>query len=256
MQDCVFYTFDVKTCIKSSINEPTTFIQFGKNTTSYLLHVCTGSNQQLCHFFAGYLEEGLLVTDTKKIRHNYFKQSTFIFDVLSVLPTDFLYFIPQIGPHATWVRHCTMYTILASTNTTTHVLVTVWNNWDCSTLTCYEINLFGLQIERKVDSLKQLIEKYTLFGYWESNLGDHSSAQYSALLGKNHSACECEVLVTNIIHTFSSLITLWATSSSSFGCSHLSEVATADVFKHPHRTFGSVLRRMPFLMQPTDSRET
>ena len=30
----------------------------------------------------------------------------------------------------------------------------------------------------------------------------------------------------------------------------------ADVFKHPHRTFGSVLRRMPFLMQLTDSRET
>ena len=44
-------------------------------------------------------------------------------------------------------------------------------------------------------------------------------------------------------------------SSSSFGCSH-SGVATADVFKHLHRRFGSVLRRMPFLMQPTDSRET
>ena len=27
-------------------------------------------------------------------------------------------------------------------------------------------------------------------------------------------------------------------------------------FKHPHRTFGSVLCRMPFLTQPTDSRET
>ena len=33
-------------------------------------------------------------------------------------------------------------------------------------------------------------------------------------------------------------------------------VATADIFKHLHRRFGSVLRRMPFLMQPTDSRET
>ena len=36
------------------------------------------------------------------------------------------------------------------------------------------------------------------------------------------------------------------TSSSSFGCSHLSGVATADVFKHPHRRFDSVLRQMPF----------
>ena len=45
-------------------------------------------------------------------------------------------------------------------------------------------------------------------------------------------------------------------SSSSFGCSHLSGVATADVFKHPHTIFGSVLRRMPFLTQPTDSRKT
>ena len=27
-------------------------------------------------------------------------------------------------------------------------------------------------------------------------------------------------------------------------------------FKHPHRTFGNVLRRMHFLTQPTDGRET
>ena len=44
-------------------------------------------------------------------------------------------------------------------------------------------------------------------------------------------------------------------TSSSFGCSH-SGVATADVFRHLHGRFGSVLRRMPFLTQPTDSRET
>ena len=53
-----------------------------------------------------------------------------------------------------------------------------------------------------------------------------------------------------------SKLCLTSSSSSSFGCSHLSGVVTADVFKHPHRTFGSVLRRMPFLTQPTDSRET
>ena len=35
-----------------------------------------------------------------------------------------------------------------------------------------------------------------------------------------------------------------ANSSSSSGCSH-SGVATVDVFKHPHRRFGSVLCRMP-----------
>ena len=55
---------------------------------------------------------------------------------------------------------------------------------------------------------------------------------------------QCSVLQCNCTVTSSS-------SSSSFGCSH-SGVAT--VFKHPHRRFGSVLRRMPFLTQPTDSR--
>ena len=65
---------------------------------------------------------------------------------------------------------------------------------------------------------------------------------------------------TNGIETFSirhsskNIIQIQS-SSSFFGCSH-SGVATVDVFKHPHTRFGSVLRRMPFLMQPTDSRAT
>ena len=61
---------------------------------------------------------------------------------------------------------------------------------------------------------------------------------------------------SNWIELHKMIYTTNATSTSSFGCSHLSGVATADVFKHTHRRFGSVLRRMPFLTQPIDSRET
>lgn len=41
---------------------------------------------------AGYLEQGLLVRDAKKLRQHYFSTSHWRLDILSMLPTDFLYF--------------------------------------------------------------------------------------------------------------------------------------------------------------------
>ena len=41
----------------------------------------------------GYLEQGLMVTDPKKLRRNYAKSKFMVLDILSILPTDFLYFL-------------------------------------------------------------------------------------------------------------------------------------------------------------------
>ncbi|XP_070494834.1 cyclic nucleotide-gated cation channel subunit A-like isoform X2 [Chironomus tepperi] len=46
----------------------------------------------LVHVHEGYLEQGLLVRDAKKLRQHYFSTSHWRLDVLSMLPTDFLYF--------------------------------------------------------------------------------------------------------------------------------------------------------------------
>ncbi|CAF3702925.1 unnamed protein product [Adineta steineri] len=43
----------------------------------------------------GYLEQGLIVHDLVKLRKHYIQNPTFILDILSLLPTDFLYFIPK-----------------------------------------------------------------------------------------------------------------------------------------------------------------
>lgn len=40
----------------------------------------------------GYLEQGLLVRDSKKLRQHYFSTSHWRLDILSMLPTDFFYF--------------------------------------------------------------------------------------------------------------------------------------------------------------------
>ena len=45
----------------------------------------------LASIIAGYLEQGLMVKDPKKLRKNYFNSKYFIFDVLSILPTDLTY---------------------------------------------------------------------------------------------------------------------------------------------------------------------
>lgn len=44
-------------------------------------------------FVSGYLEQGLLVRDLKKLAYYYMKSVTFKLDVISILPTDFFYFL-------------------------------------------------------------------------------------------------------------------------------------------------------------------
>ncbi|CAF1114995.1 unnamed protein product [Rotaria sp. Silwood1] len=44
----------------------------------------------------GYLEQGLIVRDIAKLRKNYMRSRAFIIDIISLLPTDFLYFIPKL----------------------------------------------------------------------------------------------------------------------------------------------------------------
>lgn len=50
------------------------------------------------------MEQGLLVTDSKKLRANYIKRQIFIADILAILPTDLFYLVPVLGAGATWVR--------------------------------------------------------------------------------------------------------------------------------------------------------
>ncbi|CAF3055419.1 unnamed protein product [Rotaria socialis] len=44
----------------------------------------------------GYLEQGLIVRDITKLRKNYMRSRAFILDLISLLPTDFLYFVPKL----------------------------------------------------------------------------------------------------------------------------------------------------------------
>ncbi|XP_070554095.1 cyclic nucleotide-gated channel alpha-3-like [Ptychodera flava] len=50
----------------------------------------------------GYLEQGLMVADPKKLRIRYFKQSIFKADVISILPTDIFYI--YFGINSPWLR--------------------------------------------------------------------------------------------------------------------------------------------------------
>ncbi|KAI3385185.1 hypothetical protein SNEBB_010141 [Seison nebaliae] len=52
----------------------------------------------------GYLEEGILVTDIKKLRQRYLHSTKFLLDVISLLPTDLLYLVPSIGFEGSYLR--------------------------------------------------------------------------------------------------------------------------------------------------------
>ncbi|KAM7538140.1 hypothetical protein Aperf_G00000068921 [Anoplocephala perfoliata] len=52
----------------------------------------------------GYLEEGLVVTDIKKLRNAYIKKSDCLLDVFAVLPTDLLYISQAFTHFASWLR--------------------------------------------------------------------------------------------------------------------------------------------------------
>ncbi|CAF1201534.1 unnamed protein product [Adineta ricciae] len=43
-----------------------------------------------------YLDQGLVVRDLSKLRNHYIHSRAFLLDILSLLPTDFLYFIPKL----------------------------------------------------------------------------------------------------------------------------------------------------------------
>lgn len=47
---------------------------------------------------AGFLENGLSVSDNKKLAIHYIKSADFKFDVVSILPLDFFYLIPSDRP--------------------------------------------------------------------------------------------------------------------------------------------------------------
>ncbi|CAM1319621.1 CNGA2 (predicted) [Pycnogonum litorale] len=49
--------------------------------------------------FTGYLEQGLMVLDYKKLRSNYFRSLQFKLDVVSIVPTDLLYFFTGTECH-------------------------------------------------------------------------------------------------------------------------------------------------------------
>lgn len=50
----------------------------------------------LISFRTGYLDEGILVTDSNKIALSYIKSNRFIFDILSFIPTDFIHVIHSV----------------------------------------------------------------------------------------------------------------------------------------------------------------
>ena len=54
--------------------------------------------------FPGYLEQGLLVTEPRKLAWHYVHSHAFKLDILSILPFDFLYLIPSVGPGRVIVR--------------------------------------------------------------------------------------------------------------------------------------------------------
>lgn len=77
---------------------PCTCLFFSNNSTCNI----TTFNLFSHLFFTAYLENGLMVTDKKKLSKNYLKTILFKLDILSILPTDFLYF--AVGLNNTSVR--------------------------------------------------------------------------------------------------------------------------------------------------------
>ncbi|KAL3308274.1 Cyclic nucleotide-gated olfactory channel [Cichlidogyrus casuarinus] len=63
----------------------------------YLIDIFLGTR-------TGFLDQGLLVKDTKRLRQAYFKKKEFTLDVCTILPSDVLYFVPQLTHTATWLR--------------------------------------------------------------------------------------------------------------------------------------------------------
>ncbi|KAI0210454.1 Cyclic nucleotide-gated cation channel alpha-3 [Lamellibrachia satsuma] len=55
-------------------------------------------------FRTGYLEQGLIVRDSRNLRRRYMKTGPFWLDILSLAPTDLLYLFDSVGVNCTYVR--------------------------------------------------------------------------------------------------------------------------------------------------------
>lgn len=69
----------------------------------------TGNISKILHFtlsLSGYLEQGLVVHETRKMLIHYIKTKYrfFFLDIVSILPLDLLYIVPEIGPTHTILR--------------------------------------------------------------------------------------------------------------------------------------------------------
>ena len=72
----------------------------------FLLSLSLSFSSLLSHppSLPGYLEQGLLVTEPRKLAWRYVRSHAFKLDILSILPFDFLYLIPSVGPGRVIVR--------------------------------------------------------------------------------------------------------------------------------------------------------
>lgn len=50
------------------------------------------TNYKTCLLFTGYLEQGLMVKDSKMLRKQYLKSASWRYDFISLIPTDIAYY--------------------------------------------------------------------------------------------------------------------------------------------------------------------
>lgn len=67
------------------------FNTFRRNVCYATLALVHSHFSTLCRSISGYLEQGLLVRDAKKLRQHYFSTSHWRLDIISMLPTDLAY---------------------------------------------------------------------------------------------------------------------------------------------------------------------
>ncbi|XP_044728867.1 uncharacterized protein LOC123292320 isoform X2 [Chrysoperla carnea] len=134
------------------------------------------------HFRTGYLEDGVLQTDSTKLRHHYMNSTTFYIDCLCLLPLDFLYLsigfnsilrsFRLVKIYRFWAfmdrteRHTNYPNLFRSTSLIHYLLVIFhWNG--CLYHIIYKNNGFGskdwvFRDSESADVVKQYLQSY----YW------------------------------------------------------------------------------------------
>ncbi|PSN46975.1 hypothetical protein C0J52_11129 [Blattella germanica] len=134
------------------------------------------------HFRTGYLEDGVLQTDSTKLRHHYMNSTTFYIDCLCLLPLDFLYLsigfnsilrsFRLVKIYRFWAfmdrteRHTNYPNLFRSTSLIHYLLVIFhWNG--CLYHIIYKNNAFGSKNwvygdSETADVVKQYLQSY----YW------------------------------------------------------------------------------------------